>query len=103
MEAGEGDELELVAHGAELALELADGRVVQVALPVERRRAVIGEHLVWVLVADAFGELPREGKIRGSGLAPHHVGVLRIGEAARERLVETLARLVEALARALAG
>src|SRR5688572_10255529 len=43
MEAGERDELELVAHRAELALEARDRRVIEIALPVERRRAVVGE------------------------------------------------------------
>ena len=38
-----------------------------------------------------------------AGLAPDQVGVRRIGEAARHRLVEAVARLVEALDRALAG
>ena len=45
VEPRERDELELVAHGAELALELGDRRIVQIALPVERRRAVVGEQL----------------------------------------------------------
>src|SRR5262245_29018315 len=43
VESRQGDELELVAHGAELALELGDGGVVEVLLPVERGRAVVGE------------------------------------------------------------
>jgi hypothetical protein len=103
VEARQRDELELVAHGAQLPLELADGGVVQVALPVERGRAVVGEHLARVLLADALGEFPREGQIGRAGLAPDHVGVLGIGEAARQRLVEALARLVEALRGALAG
>jgi hypothetical protein len=30
VEAGQGDELELVAHGAEFALEAGDGLVIQV-------------------------------------------------------------------------
>ena len=37
MPAGEGDELERIAHSAEFALELGDGAVVEVGLPVERR------------------------------------------------------------------
>jgi hypothetical protein len=32
---GQGHELELVAHGAQLALELGDGGVVELGLPVE--------------------------------------------------------------------
>src|SRR3954453_17627058 len=39
------DELEPVAHRAELLLELRDLRVVERLLPVERRRAVVGEEL----------------------------------------------------------
>ncbi len=35
MEAGEGDELELVAHGAEFVLELGDGGFAGLAAPVE--------------------------------------------------------------------
>src|SRR5437763_6508106 len=38
VEAGQRDELELVPHRAELTLETADGRVVEVLAPVERRR-----------------------------------------------------------------
>src|SRR5581483_3394396 len=43
MEAGQRDELELVAHRAQLLLELGDGGVVQVLHPVEGRRTVVGE------------------------------------------------------------
>src|SRR3954464_3593174 len=35
VEAGQGDELELVTHRAELALEAGDGRFVEPGLPVE--------------------------------------------------------------------
>ena len=35
MEASQGDELELVTHGAELALEFGNGVVIQLGLPVE--------------------------------------------------------------------
>jgi hypothetical protein len=57
VEAGQRDELELVAHRAQLALELGDRRVVEVLLPVERRRAVVGEQLAGELGVDALGEL----------------------------------------------
>src|SRR5256886_3139916 len=40
VEAGERDELEAVAHGAQLALKAGDLRIVELALPVEGRRAV---------------------------------------------------------------
>src|SRR6478672_8143538 len=97
VEAGQRDELELVAHGAQLALEFRDGRVVEVLLPVERRRAVVGEHLAGMDFLDALGEAAREVQIRRAGLAPHEVGVGGVRDAARQGLVETLARLVETL------
>src|SRR3546814_2641231 len=59
MEAGQRDELELVAHGAQFALELGHRGVIQVFLPVERRRAVIGQQLARKLAMDGFGELAR--------------------------------------------
>src|SRR5689334_22067483 len=37
VESGERDELESIAHGAELALEAPDRRVVEILAPVERR------------------------------------------------------------------
>ena len=42
------------------------------------------------LGVDRFGELAREFEIRLARLAPHQVGVGRIGEAARDRLEQTL-------------
>jgi hypothetical protein len=44
-----------------------------------------------------FGEAAGEVEVGRPGLAPDHVGILGIGEAARERLVESLSRAVEAL------
>src|SRR5271165_946114 len=46
VEPGEGDELEAVPHRRQFLLELGDRRLVQLRPPVERRRAVVGEHLV---------------------------------------------------------
>src|SRR5512134_2284627 len=103
MEPGERDELELVAHRAQLALELGDRRVIEVALPVERRRAVIRQHLLRVLPAYPFGEALRKAEIRRPGLAPHHVRVLGVRQSPGQGLVEPFARLVEALRGALAG
>src|SRR3546814_16315259 len=40
VEAGQGHELELVAHGTDLALEPGDVVLAEVGRPVERRRAV---------------------------------------------------------------
>jgi len=41
VEPGQRDELEFVAHLAKLLLEISDGHVVELFLPVERRRAVV--------------------------------------------------------------
>src|SRR5262249_60765026 len=43
----------LPIYGGEFLAELGDGRLVQVRAPVERRRAVEGEHLVRVDALDA--------------------------------------------------
>ena len=75
MEAGERHELELVAHGAELALELGDGGVVELLLPVEGGRAIIGQKLARISLVDRLGELARIVEIGMRGLPPQQVGV----------------------------
>src|SRR5690606_25598654 len=102
VETGQGDELEPVAVGGDFLLELGDGGVVQVLLPVERRRAVVGQQLARVLRVDRLGEGAGELQVRLAGLAPDQVGVGRVGEAARDRLLQALVRLVEPLRGALA-
>ena len=74
VEAGQGHELELVAHGAELALELGDGRVVELGLPVEGRRAIVGEQLAGMLFLDRLGEASGLVEIGMGGLQPEEVG-----------------------------
>lgn len=49
-------ELELVPHSPQLALELGDGGVVEVFLPVEGRRAVVAEELARELGVDGLRE-----------------------------------------------
>src|SRR3546814_5153038 len=62
VEAGQRNELEFVAHGPKFALEFRDRGVVQVFLPVERRRAVISQHLA--------GKLPMDGFSNFAGIVP---------------------------------
>src|SRR4029434_10251429 len=57
VEPGQGDELKLVAHGSQFALEVCDGAVVEVLLPVERRRAVVRQQLVREYGTNCLGEL----------------------------------------------
>ncbi|MNL00956.1 hypothetical protein D3C87_1214080 [compost metagenome] len=93
--AGQGDELVLVAHGGQFALELGDGRVVQVFLPVEGRRAVVRQQLVRVFLFDRFSEATSFVQVRLGGFAPDQVGVRRVGQAASDGLVQTGAHFVE--------
>src|SRR5262249_20525387 len=105
VEARERHELVLVAHGAELALEARDGRLVDVGAPVERGRAVVGEKLVRELAADRLGECARLLEIGMRGLPPQHVGVARESEPALDAMGKPGAGLepIESLDRALAG
>ena len=71
--------------------------------PVERRRAVVGEHLPRVALVDRLGELARLAEIGRRGLEPDQVAVRRIGERACDHGLEAVAHVEEALGRALAG
>ncbi|MCY1409385.1 hypothetical protein D9M71_247340 [compost metagenome] len=93
----------LVTHGRQFALELGDGRVVQVLLPVERRRAVVGQDLVRVFLLDRFGEATGFVQVWLGGFAPDQVGVWRVGQAAGDGLVQAGAYFVEAFLGALAS
>ncbi len=59
--------------------------------------------LVRILLVDRVGEFLREFEVRLARFAPDHVGVGRVGEAARDRLFETRLRAIETFDRALAG
>ena len=63
-------------------------RVVELLLPVERRRAVVGEELARELRVNALGELARLLQIGLGGLAPDQVRVGRVGQPARDRRLE---------------
>ena len=70
VEPGKRDELELVAHRAKLPLEPCHSRIVEVLLPVERRRAVVRKHLARILGVDRVGECLGELEVRLARLAP---------------------------------
>src|SRR5215207_3580532 len=82
VEAGQGDELELVAHGAELALEALDRRLVELLLPVEGWRAVIGKHLARESLVHRFGEDAGLLEIGIRRLPPEEIRVAGVGETA---------------------
>src|SRR5271157_260009 len=69
----ESDKLKLVAHLAEFPLEICDACIVELFLPVERRRAVVGQKLAWKSRVDGVGEFPGLAEIRCGGFAPEHV------------------------------
>src|SRR5207244_6594929 len=87
--AGERDELEAVAHGAQFALESGDLRIIELALPIEGRRAVVRQQLARKLRVDPVGEFPRLLQVRPGGLAPDQIHMRSIGAAAGDRLPES--------------
>jgi hypothetical protein len=101
VEAGERDELEFVPHGAELALKAGDRRVVEMLLPIERRRAIVGKHLPREARVDTGGELSRLVKVRRRSFAPDEIGIRRVGEPPRDRHLDAALDSIEALGRAL--
>ena len=103
VDTGQRNELVFVAHGAEFALEFGDGGVVQVFLPVEGRRAVVGQHLAGVFGVHGFGVFARKVQVRCAGFAPHQIGVLGIGHRTGHGLVHALAGFVKTFGGALTG
>jgi len=64
VDARQRDELEAIAHVAERLLELRDGAVVEVLLPVERWRAVVGQQFAGEARMDGIGKALRHRQIR---------------------------------------
>src|SRR5215213_3245065 len=89
MKTGKRDELKLVTHQRKLFLKLRDRMVVKLLLPVERRRTVVRQQLAWILLVNRMRKTRGVFKVRFRSLAPDHVGVRRIGEPARDCLVQS--------------
>ena len=79
MESGQRHELKLVSHGAQLALELLNGGLVELALPIEGRRAIVGQHLVRKFAVNAVGEFAGLFEIRPRRLVPQQISIGRVG------------------------
>src|SRR5699024_939313 len=103
VEASQGDELELEAHCAQLVLELGDLVCLEVCGPVEGRGAVVGQQLVWVLLADCLGELLSQFEVRGAGLHPDEVSVRSVCLRTSDAWLDAVLDVVEALSGAAAG
>ena len=78
--ARQGDELVFVPHGAQLALELGNRGIVQVLSPIERWRAVVGQHFAGMNLVHRFGKLTSELQVGGSGFTPHQIGIVGISD-----------------------
>ena len=104
MEAGERHELVLVAHRAQLALELGDRLGVEVARPVEGGRAVVGQHLARVAARGSPRRSAWPRRDRG-GPSRTRAGRRRARRTARGRSPGRALRgdLEEAVGRPLAG
>jgi hypothetical protein len=88
VEARQGDELERVAELAQALLEGGDLVVVELALPVEGGRAVVGQQLARVGLVEGLGEVLGLVEVGLGGLAPDEVAVGRVGDPARDRLLD---------------
>src|SRR5664279_3870705 len=102
METGQRDELELVAHLRERRLEARDVGIAELLLPVERRRAVVCQHLARELRMDGIGKTLRLFHVGFRGLTPDQIGIRRVGQAARDGRTVSYTDPDEAFARPLA-
>src|SRR6266480_3383395 len=73
-----GDEVEYEAQLAEFLGKASHFLVAHAGgVPIERRREVVGEHLVWKLRVNCLGELARVIEVSGLCLHPEQVGERR--------------------------
>src|SRR5438105_12838883 len=83
MESSQRDELELVAHTRQFALEIGNRRIREVLPPVERRGTVVREHLARELSMHSVSEFLCFLQIGFRRLAPEEIGIWRVGDCAR--------------------
>src|ERR1700733_11942209 len=92
VESGQRYELELVAHLVEPLAERRDRPLVELLLPIERRRAVVREHLTGKLRADRSGESFRLLETGFGRFHPHEGGVRCVRQTARDTRFHARAR-----------
>src|SRR5712664_2683709 len=93
VEARQCHELELITHGTNFALEFCDGGLVDIGFPIERGRAVIGQHLAGIDLVHGVGKFLRLFEVRGRGFPPQEISILRERDAALDAVSETGAGL----------
>ena len=103
METGQGDELVAVAQGAQILLEARHRIVIQMGLPVEGRRTVVGQELTRVAGVDGGGELPCLVQIRRAGLEPDEIAVGCVGQSPGDGLLHAAAHPIETFDGTLTG
>src|SRR5262249_57511197 len=91
VETGECDELEFVAHLRQLLLEVRNRISAQLLPPVERRRAVVSQRLARVFGMYCLGEFARFFQIRFRSLTPEKIGIRRVCQRSRNRLIQSAA------------
>src|SRR5215471_13818161 len=80
MPSGQRDELILVAESTELLIEVGNCLVVEVLLPVERRRAIVGQEFAGELRMNGLCEFLCFRQVRSRCLEPEDIGVGTIGK-----------------------
>ena len=65
-------------------------------VPAERRREVVGQHLVGILRVDGVGELPGVLEVRRLGLHPQHVGEGRHSQRFGDGIIDPGLDVIEA-------
>src|SRR5215813_14557561 len=103
VETGESDELEFVTHLRQLLLEARNRFRAQFLPPVERRRAVVSQRLGRMLGVYRLSEFARFIQIRLRSLTPEQIGVRRVRQRPRNRLIQSTAHAEEPFHRPLAG
>ncbi len=99
----EGNKLVFVSHVRQLLLEAGDGFIIEIFLPVKRRRAVIGQQFARETRMDSLGKAARLLEIRFRRFTPHQIRIRRVGQPAADRLLDPGVGAEEPFAGAIPG
>ena len=99
----EGNELEFIAHRAQLSLECPHLVTVHVVCPIEGGGAIVREHLIRMHLPNSFSEAFGVAKARCGSLAPNQVGVGSVRNPTRYRSIKPSFEAVKALFRTIPG